>query len=659
MTHQEVIQILKDQGLHVIPVVKKAAIMKNWQNEIFTGEITGENFGVRMGDSFTICIDVDDIELLPYFEHLKNETYMVKSGNGFHVYIKVKQYGEIQHLDNEQGQHVDILTNGSYVIGEGSTHYDKQGNLTGKMYELLSKDRKINEIAFEPIKDILEDLGFLKGTKQANHKMRQKFLKGKLPAEKTSNSYFFNAGIQCITDGLTRDEATEKIKLVYDEWVNSPTFSGREWSNVETAINKVYDDPDKWTLKHGGHNKAKDSTEWKDELFAERKIFSDIHTKTIYENRDGFPKPINDELHKELVRWDNDLTQKSFNTIIFQILGQAQDVPEKDNDRIVFSNGTFRHSTGKHEDTDLDKLAYLGFEDLDYIENPKCPKFLDVMFSGIPKKQHPQIKAGLKSIFQPKLDSRISVIHGLSGSGKSTGLSILGNLLEHNAMMIRPSTFASQPFIQAKIKDKLLVVFLDMPEDFDSYMNLMKTFTGESNQTVRGFHQDAELNLKVIAKFWGATNNLFSVPFNEKDPMFNRRLSLMTKDIPETPYPEDSDYAEIVAKEEGSDIVSWILNLTDEECQYEPKEVVQPLWESISDPVRKWIEENFEENSISDQISIVKLIKEFVSETKSNTNAISMEKLLKEIGYPVRSGIISRLKRKKVEKPQNKQGGLF
>ena len=89
MMIQEVIRELKNQGLYVFPCVKKAAIMKNWQNEIFTGEITGENYGVRMGDSFIVCIDVDDIELLQYFEHLKNETYMVKTGNGFHIYIKV------------------------------------------------------------------------------------------------------------------------------------------------------------------------------------------------------------------------------------------------------------------------------------------------------------------------------------------------------------------------------------------------------------------------------------------------------------------------------------------------------------------------------------------------------------------------------------------
>ncbi|MBT5171926.1 MAG: hypothetical protein HOL90_06590, partial [Candidatus Nitrosopelagicus sp.] len=216
--------------------------MKNWQNEIFTGEITGENFGVRMGDSFIVCIDVDDIELLPYFEHLKNETYMVKTGNGFHIYIKVKEIAKIQRLNNEHGQHIDIQSTGSYVMGEGSTHYDKEGNATGKMYELLSKDRKINQIPFEPIKDILENLGFYKYNKSQNYEQRKRFNEDRLPTKGTSNSFYFNAALQCNTDGLSRDEAKEKIKLNYDRWVNSPDFSNRDWSNIEVAINKVYDE---------------------------------------------------------------------------------------------------------------------------------------------------------------------------------------------------------------------------------------------------------------------------------------------------------------------------------------------------------------------------------------------------------------------------------
>ena len=213
--------------------------------------------------------------------------------------------------------------------------------------------------------------------------------------------------------------------------------------------------------------------------------------------------------------------------------------------------------------------------------------------------------------------------------------------------MIRPSTFAKDTFLQAKIKDKLLVVFLDMPKDFDSFMNLMKTFTGESNQTVRGFHKDAEENLKIIAKFWGATNNLFAITEDEKDPMFNRRLSLITKAIPEEPYIEDNDYAENVVKEEGSHIISWILNLTDEECKYEPKSIVQPLWESLSEPERKWIEDNFMEDGITTEKTIVSLVKEFAHETGSRTNGKQLAKLLKdELGYSVKYGCVRGLKRK-------------
>ena len=55
----------------------------------------------------------------------------------------------------------------------------------------------------------------------------------------------------------------------------------------------------------------------------------------------------------------------------------------------LFSWAYARRHGGKFilriEDTDLDKLAFLGFEDYEYIENPQCPKFEDVIFSDIPR----------------------------------------------------------------------------------------------------------------------------------------------------------------------------------------------------------------------------------------------------------------------------------
>ena len=127
---------------------------------------------------------------------------------------------------------------------------------------------------------------------------------------------------------------------------------------------------------------------------------------------------------------------------------------------------------------------------------------------------------------------------------------------------------------------------------------------------------------------------------------------MITKDVPKIPHPLNSDYYLDVVKEEGSHIISWILNLTDEECKYELKEDVQPLWESLSEPERKWIEDTFEEKSVAEEISVHKLIKDFQKETGSKTNAKYMENLLKnELGFPVKSGIIRRLKRKTVPIP--------
>jgi len=637
LSNQEVIQYLRDQGLNVFPCANKQPMMKAWQNEIYTEKITTENFGVRMGDSNIIVIDIDDIELLPYFEYLKNKTYMVRTGKGFHIYIKVKQLGKIQRLDNDQGQHIDIQSTGSYVIGESSLHE------SGKHYELLSKDRKINEISFDSIKDILENLGFMKQSKQANYKMRQRFLDGKPPAKNTSNLYFFNASLQCNTDGLTRNEALQKILDIFDKWKCSASYSGRSWSNVETAINKVYDEDKK--IQQGGNNK-KDNLELEDfkkELLKSRKIFSDISNKILYENRDGFLVNINEDLHRELLEQYPTLEQKQYSNLVFQLLGLASKVPEKDNDLIVFPNGTWSHRQHKRIDTDLNKLAYMGFEDFEYVENPNPEQFIEVMFDNIPDEQYPRIKAGLKAIFQPKLDSTISVIHGLSGAGKSTGVSILGKILGDYALFVRPQDLVADKFMKAELKDKQILILLELPLDFSDF-NYIKTLTGENTNSIRGIYSKADKNTKTTLKIWSSTNYLCKIPEHEKDSMFNRRLSLIEKGLPEKPYKNNTEFDDEVIESEGSDIISWILNLTDEECQYESKETVQKAWENISNPEQKWIKNNFVWSSVTDEKSLYDLLKKFEQVTKTKTDAKNLETELKELGYFVRQGIVRNLK---------------
>ena len=76
-----------------------------------------------------------------------------------------------------------------------------------------------------------------------------------------------------------------------------------------------------------------------------------------------------------------------------------------------------------------EEIADMGFKEYNYLENAEPTKFLEVMFGDIKLDQHQVVKAGLRSIIKSRMDAKISVIHGQSAVGKSTGLTILGMIL--------------------------------------------------------------------------------------------------------------------------------------------------------------------------------------------------------------------------------------
>ena len=79
------------------------------------------------------------------------------------------------------------------------------------------------------------------------------------------------------------------------------------------------------------------------------------------------------------------------------------------------------------------------------------------VFENVPEHEHPRIKKGLKACLESRLDSRISVIHGNAGVGKSTGLTILHNIMnkhESYALTLELSQLLTDHFIKAKVKNK-------------------------------------------------------------------------------------------------------------------------------------------------------------------------------------------------------------
>ena len=162
---EEALSNLRGYGLRVFPLRDKRPSTSNWQN--YDGEIRDDqSFGIVLGgESKIFVIDVDDYSLFPHFEQFLDKTYIVKTGKGFHIFVKANTLPRIMRINNNQDQHIDIQSTGTFVVGETSEHYEKNSNedyvKTGKIYEKISSTRGINYIDFEiEIKPILKKLGF-------------------------------------------------------------------------------------------------------------------------------------------------------------------------------------------------------------------------------------------------------------------------------------------------------------------------------------------------------------------------------------------------------------------------------------------------------------------------------------------------------------------
>jgi len=184
MTRSKVLEFLKENVLDVFPLKGKIPTCK-W-TEPFNGEIqSDQNFGVKLGGkSQIIVIDVDDYSLVEHFKKFFHVTYVVKTGKGFHIYIKVKSLPPIGRLNNSKGQHIDIQSTGTYVVGETSIHPE-----TKNEYQMISDKREINEINFEEINVILEKLGF-KTTKKPFKENKSDAIKNGVSKGSRNNSMF-------------------------------------------------------------------------------------------------------------------------------------------------------------------------------------------------------------------------------------------------------------------------------------------------------------------------------------------------------------------------------------------------------------------------------------------------------------------------------------
>lgn len=627
-----------------------------------------ENYGVLpIKGAGTCIVDLDHKENYRKFaeENIANGYMVIESPNGWHVPI-IGLSGNVSKIMlwdkaiEPYKQIVEIQGPDHYVIGCGSELFDKKKGCKvsyenkGSMKIWDAKGRDFHDLV-DFISKKLNVNPPEKDSKRSHHKnLRERFKEGKVPTKGTSNDYFYNASIQCLTDGLPLDEAKKKIEDIYNKWKHADSFSGRPWSNIEAKIEDAYENgsPLKEGRPQGGG--GLDRLAIAKAVLGDRSVYSDIETGEVYENTNGFLERITKSLQREVQQLYPALAEPDYKDIIFKLKGLAKPIPLTNKDVFAFKNGKVDRETKQFIETE--DIADMGFMDYDYLPKTKDnepTEFLKVMFGNIPEHEHPRIKAGLRSILRSRLDPRMSVIHGLSGVGKTTPLVILATALgDEYAMSFEFRQFVEDRASRAKIKDKRLVVFHDLPNNFKDF-SLLKSLTGEPKQSIRGFHKDVEPFDNKI-KVWASANYLAEIPEDEKDSFYSRRLSLIhnTRQIP---YDEDDEFQEKIIRSEAEKIISWILNLDDAECKYEDRNTVRKEWEEIASPEKTYLDNYWEIAEDKTEIPVSRLVKEYQEKYQVPIPFDTMVKTLKSQGYSVKNNLISNIKIKQKEEERSQE----
>lgn len=686
---EELIRILRANGFNCFPIPKYPDTFANPKgadsrydsqrtqpDQPITAE---ENYGyIPIKGAGTCIIDLDHKENYRAFaeENIANGHMVIETPNGWHIPVKgllgdIKKVMLYDYAIEPNKQIIEIQGYEHYCIGAGSDLIDKKtGN---RVYYKIPKHTKVFDCLFK--KDIHDFIDFIcsrckvnppkRDSNRSAHKhMRDRFKEGKVPTKGTSNDYFYNAGIQCLTNGLEenleRDVILERaipvVEEIYNKWVVSDTYSGRTWENVLTKLNDAIlnGNPLKEGRPSGGGGDV-DTVKIAETLLEERKLYSDLDLGLLYEAENGFLEDITKDLGRDLQVLYPVLTEANYHDILFKVKNLADKMPETNPDLIVFKNGVYSLSQRKLIETE--EIADMGFKEYNYLENAEPTKFLEVMFGDIKLDQHQVVKAGLRSIIKSRMDAKISVIHGQSAVGKSTGLTILGMILgDDYHFTTTVADFINDRATRSKIKNKRLLVFQDMPDKFKDF-SIIKSVAGEHKQSIRGFNQ-ANSTFTNKLKIWGSCNYLPEIPEKERNPMFTQRLSLIANTRTE-PFEANDSFAEEVVSSEGEKILSYLVNLKEEECQYENPKALAKRWLGIQSPEITFLDKYYE---LSDESLVEfpasRVLKKYKEVTGEKISLDTLISTMKNEGYSIKYGsnIISNISEKVVEEEPEETG---
>ena len=163
---ESLLEFYHNLGLNVIPCLpesKKPAISwRGYQENNYTGTFPDNcNYAIICGKSSQnlVVLDFDfaDTDLIcKIIPNVFEDTLTVLTGSEkYHVYIRVPELPNRTRRLNLNGYHLDMQSQGAYVVCPPSIHQD-----TGKQYQIISKAETIKTFDLREVFARIEKLGF-------------------------------------------------------------------------------------------------------------------------------------------------------------------------------------------------------------------------------------------------------------------------------------------------------------------------------------------------------------------------------------------------------------------------------------------------------------------------------------------------------------------
>jgi hypothetical protein len=215
---------------------KKPAISwKEYQTKKYDKEITCTNRAVILGTSScgaaVIDIDAPGLEhrIFDDFDAVLGQTLVTKTGSGgIHVYVIPKTPYPVKRLDDDQGNHIDIQTQGTYVIAPGSIHPN------GNTYEIISRVKTIIEdFNMEKFVERLATFGF--NTEGSGLPSNEEIAKGLTSGNRNSGAFKYACHLTSVV-GLEYDQLKQAMK----DW-NFRCSPPLQWEELKSVIDHAYD----------------------------------------------------------------------------------------------------------------------------------------------------------------------------------------------------------------------------------------------------------------------------------------------------------------------------------------------------------------------------------------------------------------------------------